>query len=61
MRTIHEFLPTATGTQITVTIQIYGVLGFLWRKVIGEKQAVGLPTQTAHFIAKAKTCEPGSA
>lgn len=55
MRTVHEFLPTAKGTQITITIQIYGILGFLWRKVIGEKQAKGLPDQTAHFIANAKS------
>jgi hypothetical protein len=55
MRTVHEFHQSPIGTQITVIIQIYGVIGFLWRKLVGEKQAAGLPEQTAHFVAKAKT------
>ena len=54
MRTIHEFHPVASGTEISVTIQITGIFGFLWRKVIGEKQAAGMPSQTLRFIEQAK-------
>jgi Polyketide cyclase / dehydrase and lipid transport len=54
MRTVHEFIETANGTQIEVTVQVWGVLGFLWTKLVGQKQVDGLPEQTQQFIQRAR-------
>jgi hypothetical protein len=53
MRTIHEFSDTPTGTEIQVTVQVWGVLGFLWQKIVAQKQVEGLPGQTQRFIDRA--------
>ncbi len=54
MRTIHELAETSSGTNINVTIQVYGLLGFLWRKIVAEKQVKGLPEQTRHLLEVAQ-------
>jgi Polyketide cyclase / dehydrase and lipid transport len=53
MRTIHEFRDTSTGTEIKVTVQVWGVLGFLWQKIVAQKQVEGLSAQTQKFIDRA--------
>ncbi len=54
MRTTHEFLQSGPHTIIRFTIEIWGVLGFLWRKFLGEKQIQSAPKQIASFIQYAK-------
>jgi hypothetical protein len=54
MRTVHEFIDTADGAEIQVTIQVQGVLGFLWKRIVAQKQVDGLPEQTQRFIQRAR-------
>jgi Polyketide cyclase / dehydrase and lipid transport len=54
MRTVHEFIDTAGGVEIQVTIQVRGVLGFLWKRIVAQKQIDGLPEQTKRFIQRAR-------
>jgi Polyketide cyclase / dehydrase and lipid transport len=54
MRTIHEFVDTAAGTEIQVTVQVQGILGFLWQRIVAQKQVDGLPEQTQRFIQRAR-------
>jgi hypothetical protein len=54
MRTVHEFIDTADGAEIQVTIQVQGVLGFLWKGIVAQKQVDGLPEQTQRFIQRAR-------
>jgi hypothetical protein len=54
MRTIHEFIDTPAGTEIQVIVQVWGVLGFLWQKIVAQKQVEGLPAQTQKFIDRAR-------
>jgi hypothetical protein len=54
MRTIHEFISSGDGTTIKITIQVWGLLGFFWRRIIAEKQIKGAPAQTVNFINYAR-------
>ena len=54
IRTSHEFLQADGQTTVRFSIQVWGVLGFFWRKVVGEKQLQDAPAQTASFIAYAR-------
>lgn len=54
MRTSHVFTPTVEGTRIAVTIEIGGVLGFLWDRIVARGQAAGAEEQTRRFIAFAQ-------
>jgi hypothetical protein len=54
MRTIHEFIDTSAGTEIQVTVQVWGILGFLWQKIVAQKQVESLPAQTQKFIDRAR-------
>jgi ligand-binding SRPBCC domain-containing protein len=54
MRTVHEFRDTDAGTEIQVTVQLRGVLGFVWRRIVAQKQVDGLPEQTQQFIKRAR-------
>lgn len=54
MRTTHEFTQNGSKTEINITMEIWGPLGFLWRKVIGKKQAQGAASQTESFIRRAR-------
>ena len=47
---IHEMEQTSKGLKLTTSIKIEGCLGWLLRKVVGEKIVAGLPEQTAMFI-----------
>ena len=47
---IHFMKQTEEGLQITVSIKITGLLGFLLRKIIGEKVAADVPAQTQELI-----------
>jgi hypothetical protein len=54
MRTIHEFIDTPAGTEIQITVQVWGILGLLWQKIVGQQQVDGLPNQTQRFIQYAR-------
>jgi hypothetical protein len=54
MRTTHEYLPQGGQTRIRLGIEVWGPLGFLWRKVVGEKQIKEAPAQVAAFIEYAR-------
>jgi ligand-binding SRPBCC domain-containing protein len=58
MRTVHEFIDTVAGTEIQVTVQVRGVLGFLWKMIVVQKQVNGLPGQTQRFIQRARQIAP---
>ena len=55
MRTIHEFNTVNDKTTIKIQVQVWGPLGFLWRRVVAEKQVKGAAVQTASFINYART------
>jgi uncharacterized protein YndB with AHSA1/START domain len=54
LRTTHEYLPTNTGTTIRFGIEVWGPLGFFWRKILGEPQIKEAPAQLAAFVAYAR-------
>lgn len=55
MVTTHHLSDTPAGLKIEVTIQVTGLLSFLWSKVIAQKQIDGGLQQTEQLIEKAKT------
>lgn len=54
LRTTHEYVPTDAGTTIHFELELWGPLGFLWRKILGESQIREAPVQLAAFIAHAR-------
>jgi len=54
MRTTHEYVASGGQTTVRVGIEVSGPLGFLWRKVVGEKQIKEAPAQLAAFVAYAR-------
>jgi hypothetical protein len=54
MRTIHKYERVGDVTYIKMEVQIWGPLGFLWRKVIGENQIKDAAAQTNNFIEYAR-------
>ncbi len=58
MRTVHKFIDTVAGTEIQVTVQVRGVLGFLWKRIVAQKQVDGLPEQTDRLIQRARQIAP---
>ena len=54
MRTSTEFLPSAGGTRIRVTIEVFGPLAFFWDRVVARKLAADCEQQTRQFIAAAE-------
>ena len=54
MRTTHEFLTFNGRTSIRLTVEVWGILGFLWQRVIGQNQIKTAPQQTQSFIAYAR-------
>ncbi|MGI8498864.1 MAG: SRPBCC family protein [Gemmatimonadaceae bacterium] len=54
IRTSHEFLQSGDLTTVRFTVQVWGMLGYFWRKVVGEKQIEEAPAQTACFIQYAR-------
>ncbi|MEO7049706.1 MAG: hypothetical protein ABI091_30665 [Ferruginibacter sp.] len=54
MQTTHTLIQTNEGLKIQVDIKIFGLLTFLWSKIIGQKQIEGGLNQTNQLIKKAK-------
>ncbi len=54
LRTTHEYISTGSRTLIRFGIEVWGPLGFFWRKVLGEAQIKEAPAQLAAFIAYAR-------
>ncbi len=50
LRTRHEFLQSGGETRVRFSVEVWGPLGFLWRRMVGEKQIREAPVQTAAFI-----------
>ena len=38
MHTSHEYVQSGDKTNVRFTVEIWGVLGFFWRKVVAENQ-----------------------
>jgi hypothetical protein len=53
MRTSHIFTAQPDGTRVDVVIEVWGLLGFLWDRVVARPQAAGAAAQTAAFVAYA--------
>jgi hypothetical protein len=54
MRTSHEFLSENNQTTIRFKVEVWGLLGFFWRRVVAENQIKGAVTQTVSFISYAR-------
>jgi len=54
MRTVHKYERIGDITHISMELQIWGVLGFLWRKIIGENQIKEANIQTKALIDYAR-------
>lgn len=50
MKFLHYFAQTPDGVRITVELSIWGILGFLWKKIIGEEQAKGMEKEILRFV-----------
>jgi hypothetical protein len=55
MRTVHKYTRVGNTTHIYMELQIWGALGFLWRKVIGENQMKDAAVHTHAMIEYART------
>lgn len=51
---MHEMQETPEGLQLTTTMTITGPLGFLWRKLVGEKIVAKTPEQTKALVERAR-------
>lgn len=54
MRTIHKYERIGDMTHISMDVQIWGLLGFIWRKIIGENQIKDAAGQTVALIEYAR-------
>src|SRR5262249_18860021 len=54
LRTVHEFAEERGRTTLRFSVQVWGPLGFLWRRVIGERQIQEAREQSARFIHYAR-------
>lgn len=50
----HELKEESGEIRLTTTMSIIGPLGFLWRKLLGEKIASKIPDQTEALVALAR-------
>jgi hypothetical protein len=50
MRTSHSFIQVAERTRVDVKIEVWGILGLLWDRVVARKQAAGVADQTHAFL-----------
>ena len=55
MRSSHTYTQQGKTTQIVFTIEVWGILGFFWRTVLGKKLLAEAPAHTADFIAYVRT------
>ena len=51
---MHELEETPHGLKLATTMTITGPLGFLWRKIVGEKIVAKTPEQTDALVARAR-------
>lgn len=54
MRTTHEYTDRGAETAIRFTVEVWGPLGFFWRRVVGENQIREAPAQMSSFIEYAR-------
>lgn len=54
MRTIHKYERIGDTTHINMQLQIWGPLGFIWRKLIGENQIKEAAEQTRALVEYAR-------
>lgn len=54
MRTVHKYQRIGDITYISMDVEIWGLLGFLWRKIIGENQIKDAAIQTNALIEYAR-------
>jgi hypothetical protein len=54
MRTSHKYKRIGDTTHIFMDVQIWGALGFLWQKMIGESHIKDAPIQTQALIEYAR-------
>ena len=51
---VHEFIATDDGLEIRNQISMVGPMAWVWRKLVGEAVAKGLPEQTSHLVEQAR-------
>lgn len=54
MCTRHIFASTSGGVNITMIISVSGLLGFLWRRLVAEKEIAGAAAQIQRLIHASK-------
>ena len=54
MRTSHEYVQNGDRTAICFQVEVWGLMGFFWRKVAGENQIKGATAQTQALINYAR-------
>lgn len=54
MRTVHKYERIGDTTHIKMQLQIWGPLGFVWRKLIGEGQIKEAEQQTRALVEYAR-------
>jgi hypothetical protein len=59
MKTIHRLVPTQSGTDIVTEISIYGILSFIWSRLIGKKHARGIAAMNKKLIERARVLSAG--
>ena len=48
MRTTHEYVQRGSDTEIRFVVEVWGVLGFVWRRVVAENQVKEAPRKLRH-------------
>ncbi|MHB8357103.1 MAG: SRPBCC family protein [Vulcanimicrobiaceae bacterium] len=51
----HEFITYGDELEIRTTMSIEGPLSFLWKKIVAESVADGMPKQTGALIERARS------
>lgn len=59
MKTIYRLVPTQSGTDIVTEISIYGILSFIWSRLIGKKHARGIAAMNKKLIERARVLSAG--
>jgi hypothetical protein len=54
MRTSHEYVQSGGKTTIRFQVEVWGLLGFFWRKVVGENQISEAAAQTRALVDYAR-------
>jgi hypothetical protein len=54
MRTSHEYVQNGNLTTIHFKIEVWGILGYFWRKVVGENQIREAAAQTRALVDYAR-------